>query len=638
MRKRLFACVLLLAAVLLICPYMASGAAGEEYPPARALPALAGNDVEDIIAVARSQVGYAASATNLSEYWVWAGSVGTTHSWCTEFVCWCAAKANIPQTIVPLVWSSGKMRAFFSARGTFYSVESGCTSSACGCAGLSSKTLSMNGVRPGDILLVDTDGNMDNGPDHTVLVSGADGKTITIIDGNVGGKRYEDGTKGFAEVRERTLNTERNPIHGVCRPVYTGSNNNPDPVPDPDDKVGAFVTRCYKLILNREPDAAGLSNWTKQLKAKTKNASEIIHGFMYSKEYTGRGLNNGQTVEILYNTMLNRPSDAAGKANWVAKLAAGAQADDIINGFCGSQEFKNLCSQYGIEAGKVNGGGESSGDKVQDFVSRCYKLILNRGADAGGLANWTSQLKAKAKNASEIIYGFMYSPEYTGRKLGNEQTVEILYKTMLNRGADAAGKASWLNKMANGATIVDIINGFCGSQEFTKLCAKYGIVAGRVAVKAETAPAGPEEQAGTKPAPVQAVSESTDDSLGTAIRAVYISEEKAKEFVSRCYRNVLGREAGEKELASWAAQMVNGQKSPDQIARGFLFSDEFKNRQVGNEETVRIVYRVYLNREADGAGLAMWKEKLDGGMPLKEMLGAFAKTNEYRNAVDAMGR
>ena len=36
--------------------------------------------------------------------------------------------------------------------------------------------------------------------------------------------------------------------------------------PEPADKVEAFVTRCYKLILGRNPDEGGLKDWCKQLK------------------------------------------------------------------------------------------------------------------------------------------------------------------------------------------------------------------------------------------------------------------------------------------------------------------------------------------------------------------------------------
>ena len=119
---------------------------------------------------------------------------------------------------------------------------------------------------------------------------------------------------------------------------------------------------------------------------------------------------------------------------------------------------------------------------------------------------------------------------------------------------------------------------------------------------------------------------------------MYINEEKAKEFVSRCYRHILGRAATDKELEKWVGQMTNGTKTADQIARGFLFSDEFKGKNVSNEALIRILYKVYLNREADPAGLASWTAKLDSGMGLKDLLDTLVKTGEYKNVISGMGK
>ena len=84
--------------------------------------------------------------------------------------------------------------------------------------------------------------------------------------------------------------------------------------------------------------------------------------------------------------------------------------------------------------------------------------------------------------------------------------------------------------------------------------------------------------------------------------------------------------------------MLNGTKTADQIARGFLFSGEFKDKNVSNEELVKILYRVYLNREADAEGLTTWTQKLDEGTSLQALLDAFAKTNEFRSVVAEMSK
>ena len=101
---------------------------------------------------------------------------------------------------------------------------------------------------------------------------------------------------------------------------------------------------------------------------------------------------------------------------------------------------------------------------------------------------------------------------------------------------------------------------------------------------------------------------------------------------------ILGREANQAELENWIGQMVNGTKTPNQIARGFLFSNEFKAKNLGNEELIKILYKVYMNREADPEGLKTWTEKLDSGMELKDLLDTFSKTNEFKKVISEMSK
>lgn len=164
----------ILLGLLLLCMAINPIAAfsEEDYPPAWPLPKLTGDPQKDMLTVAQSQIGYTASATNLSVYWVWAGSIGKTTSWCTEFVCWCASAAQIPESVIPLKWSSAGLRSWFAEKGAYYCVSGGCTSDECGCRKLSAGTIAAADLRPGDILLFDTDGNMDNGPDPRIQAGG----------------------------------------------------------------------------------------------------------------------------------------------------------------------------------------------------------------------------------------------------------------------------------------------------------------------------------------------------------------------------------------------------------------------------------------------------------------------------------
>ena len=429
----------------------------------------------------------------------------------------------------------------------------------------------------------------------------------------------------------------------------------PEPDPEPADKVEAFITRCYRIILGRAPDAGGLQTWYNELTSGRKTASEIIDRFVNSPEYLNKNYNYGDSVDILYRAMLGRNADAGGKANWVKKLENGQTLAHVINGFCFSKEFRDLCDSYGIKAGFVNipNTDTTAEGKIKAFVQRCYRIILDREADPSGMQTWYEQLSSGKRAAAEIIDRFVNSPEFSGKNYNSSDSVEILYKAMLGRGSDAAGKANWVGKMDAGQPFAVVINGFCVSKEFTGICASYGIKPGSVNVQlsgmaeeealsmlAYKAKEPITKKSETNPTRVEIInpSDTIDMNIGTAVQAVYVNEEKAKEFISRCYRCILGREASQAELDSWIYQMTNGTKTPDQIARGFLFSNEFKGKNVSNEALVKILYKVYMNRDADPEGLKTWTEKLNGGTSLSDLLNTFSKTSEFKKVVNEMSK
>ncbi len=434
----------------------------------------------------------------------------------------------------------------------------------------------------------------------------------------------------------------------------TAGNITSMPLPSREETIKGFIIHCYRMILNREPDMTGMNTWLNELTSGRKAAAEIIDRFVNSPEFLGKNYSNKAAVDILYQVMLDRNADPAGKANWVSKLENGQTLANVINGFCFSREFQHLCDVYEIKAGCVNvpNTETTTEGKIKAFVLRCYLVILERAADPGGMLTWHEQLSSGKKTAAEIIDRFVNSPEFSAKHYSPEESVEILYKAMLGRSSDPAGKQNWVDKLKAGQPFAVVINGFCVSKEFTGICASYGIKPGNVNIRlsaqseeelsmlALNAKEPITRRSETKPNRVEIInpSDTIDMNIGTAVQAVYINEEKAKEFIGRCYRVILGRDASAAELENWIGQMVNGTKSPDQIARGFLFSNEFKAKNVSSEELVKILYRVYMNRDADPEGLKTWTEKLNNGTSLKDLLDIFAKTNEFKKVVSEMSK
>jgi hypothetical protein len=265
--------------------------------------------------------------------------------------------------------------------------------------------------------------------------------------------------------------------------------------------------------------------------------------------------------------------------------------------------------------------------KIKAFVKRCYKLILNRDADQAGLTAWSDALEARTAPAAQIIDGFVRSPEYINRRLTDGESVDILYRTMLDRAADADGKAGWVTALSKGYTLQHIINGFCGSAEFTNICNNFGIVAGNIAVggtmvmREAITPEGDEAEA-----PV----------VYQGYNSEFINEEKVRAFVEHCYVAVFGREGDAEGIENYTALILDGKKTPKKVAYEFIFSGEFQEKLPGNEEFIRILYRLYFDREADAEGLTGWVQMLESGASLEEVANGFAGSAEFKARVNEM--
>ncbi|OWV60118.1 hypothetical protein CDZ98_09770 [Mameliella alba] len=116
-----------------------------------------------------------------------------------------------------------------------------------------------------------------------------------------------------------------------------------------DQITGASTTyagmafRLYQATLARAPDANGYGYWTEQL-ANGANYFNVIAGFVQSPEFqaTYGNLTDEAFVEMLYQNVLNRASDAAGKAVWMGYLEDGQSREFVVSHFAESPEFKQI--------------------------------------------------------------------------------------------------------------------------------------------------------------------------------------------------------------------------------------------------------------------------------------------------------
>ena len=56
-------------------------------------------------------------------------------------------------------------------------------------------------------------------------------------------------------------------------------------------------------------------------------------------------------IHRLYRTFMGRDEDADGFAFWKSHLGTDMTREDLVKGFAQSQEFTNICNEYGIDKG-----------------------------------------------------------------------------------------------------------------------------------------------------------------------------------------------------------------------------------------------------------------------------------------------
>lgn len=251
---------------------------------------------------------------------------------------------------------------------------------------------------------------------------------------------------------------------------------------DANDLAG-FVDRLYDKCLGRKADAAGRQAWVDVLKSHRDSGAGVAFGFVFSPEYVNRNTSDDQYVSMLYEVMLGRKADAAGKEAWIKLLREGLTRKYVFSGFIGSDEFTGICRRYGVERGNYQS------DDIRDrqpgvtaFVVRLYQEALGRGYDPTGLTNWVNDLLTGRIKGSECAWGFLNSQEFIGKNLDNSQFVETLYRVFFNRSSDPTGKSHWMLLLESGFSRQYVVSGFAGSQEFLNLCASYGIEAAPEAI------------------------------------------------------------------------------------------------------------------------------------------------------------
>ncbi len=197
----------------------------------------------------------------------------------------------------------------------------------------------------------------------------------------------------------------------TAEPDQTRSTLDPPPPVCPAPEGNArFVRFIYLNILFRCPDAAGLEYWTQRLDAGFGRG----HFAKFVDLSTENLVHNN--VNELYAGLLGRAPTPAELAAGVAHIRAHQEDGRLIADIVASNEY--------YDAFEVDPG--SSQSKDQQWLDAMYRNILDRGADAGGLAYWSGVMGSPStqagrqkvtrslERAAEATYGWIFGVYYAG--------------------------------------------------------------------------------------------------------------------------------------------------------------------------------------------------------------------------------
>lgn len=363
--------------------------------------------------------------------------------------------------------------------------------------------------------------------------------------------------------------------------------------------VEGFVNRLYENIMSRDADSEGLKYWTGVLKDGSATASSVVDFFFTSPEFKAKGMSDEEYIDILYVTIMDRESDAAGNAYWLDCLSKSYTRRRVLSDFLWSDEFTTICKSFGVTKGAIELDVYDLNPEKVEFIKRSYQGILGRSADNAGLSSWLNYLM-EGHYGTQLIVNLISSDEFKKRNLSDEEYIACLYVALLGREASEEEIAIWVDiKNAHQSSQTYVLKAIAASSEFATLCQNAGIEVGTVDLV-------------------------NNRDMNTNVTDYVINASEA----------LFGRSMSDSDLDYWTGMLLSSMCAKDFI-NYFLSTEEFSKRHLSDADYIAAVYSAALGREAgtDEIDSAKSLIKKDGRQGFINMIFASSEFATYCSKV-----
>lgn len=291
-----------------------------------------------------------------------------------------------------------------------------------------------------------------------------------------------------------------------------------------------------------------------------------------------------------------------------------------LNG-CTAIPIDSSVSTFKIENIQTNLHFKGVFEKSEDMINTAgSSLVKNAGIANGNHAASSGNLSLTvADNKS-------YSKDVTSIISGDAKKVAALDLT-LDQVVSKGNGSSWTNAITSFAQDINVSLSIDGSM--LKEGESFGVVRDHNGTLTELN-AVYDTKTGTLTFPTNQFSTYTI----VKKQAAENNDAQVKSFVERMYTVALGRGSDTDGLAYWCKELAGNKQNAADIAYGFFFSTEYKQKNRSNEQFVDDLYETILGRKADPEGKDAWVKALKNGRSRESVLAGFVNSTEFSGMCD----
>lgn len=220
---------------------------------------------------------------------------------------------------------------------------------------------------------------------------------------------------------------------------------------------------------------------------------------------------------------------------------------------------------------------ETKEEYLDSFLDSVYSIMLDREADEEGKSYWSERILSGDTGILDFLNQILSQEEFANLNISSEDFITKNYNLLINREPDEDGFNYWMSQLGENSTKeqqLNLINQMAHSEEFMSKINELGIVFKKY-----------EEQK-----PVVVPEQVSDIDI----------------FIRDAYEHILGRQYDQEGFNYWKGQLTSQDKGAIDLINQFISLDEFKARNLTDQQFIGAMYEVLFNREADQDGLNYW--------------------------------